>query len=119
MKVAFTTSGNTLESSLDSRFGRAPKFILYDLEKNTFDVVDNQENLNAAQGAGVQSAQTIARLGAKSLVTGHCGPKAFHVLTAAEITVFSCNASTVKEALAQFQAGKLTAMEFSDREGHH
>ncbi len=82
MKIAFTTSGDNLEAPLDSRFGRAPKFLIYDSDEDTFTVIDNQQNLNAAQGAGIQSAETVARLGAESLVTGHCGPKAFRVLGA-------------------------------------
>lgn len=76
MKIALTTSGRDLNAPLDSRFGRAPLFLIYDLDANTFDVVDNQQNLNAAQGAGIQSAQNIARLNVKALITGHCGPKA-------------------------------------------
>lgn len=73
MKIAFTTSGDSLEAQLDSRFGRAPKFLVYDLDNGKFEVIDNQQNLNAAQGAGIQSAETVARLGVKSVVTGHCG----------------------------------------------
>ena len=85
MKIAFSTSGETLDSPLDARFGRAPKFLVYDLDSETFEVVDNRQNLNAAQGAGIQSAETVARLGVNILVTGHCGPKAFRVLRAAGI----------------------------------
>jgi predicted Fe-Mo cluster-binding NifX family protein len=73
MKIAITTSGNDLNSPLDTRFGRAPKFLIYDLEAKTFEIADNEQNLNAAQGAGIQSAQNIARQGVKALVTGHCG----------------------------------------------
>ena len=85
MKIVFTTSGSDLNAPLDSRFGRTPKFLVYDLDSETFEVVDNQQNLNAAQGAGIQSAEAVARLRAKALVTGHCGPKAFRVLLAAGI----------------------------------
>ena len=49
MKIAFTTSGNDLTSSLDSRFGRAPKFLIYDLEEGTFEILDNDQNLHAAR----------------------------------------------------------------------
>ena len=118
MKVAFTTSGENLAASMDSRFGRAPKFLIYDLDKNTFEVIDNQQNLNATQGAGIQSAETVARLGAKSLVTGHCGPKAFRVLLAAGIKVYNTNARTVAEAMEAFRAGTLKPAESADVEGH-
>jgi predicted Fe-Mo cluster-binding NifX family protein len=118
MKIAFTTSGNDLNAPLDSRFGRAPKFLIYDLEAKTFEIIDNEQNLNAAQGAGIQSAQNIARLGVKALVTGHCGPKAFRVLEAAGIKIYNTSAAAVKEALELYIAGKLAEATSSDVEGH-
>ncbi len=118
MKIAFTTSGDNLEAPLDSRFGRAPRFLVYDLDEDTFTVIDNQQNLNAAQGAGIQSAETVARLGAKSLVTGHCGPKAFRVLSAAGVKIFNTNAPTVAAALEQYRSGKLSEASSADVEGH-
>jgi predicted Fe-Mo cluster-binding NifX family protein len=118
MKIALTTSGNDLNATLDSRFGRAPKFLIYDLTAKTFEVVDNEQNLNAAQGAGIQSAQNIARLGVRALVTGHCGPKAFRVLVAAGIKIYNTSATTVTEALEQYHTGKLTEATSADVEGH-
>jgi predicted Fe-Mo cluster-binding NifX family protein len=118
MKIALTTSGNDLKAPLDSRFGRAPKLLIYDLETKTFEVVDNEQNLNAAQGAGIQSAQNIARLGAKALITGHCGPKAFRVLLAAGIKIYNTSAATVSEALELYVAGKLAEAASADVEGH-
>jgi len=118
MKIAFTTSGETPDAPLDSRFGRAAKFLLYDLESETFEVIDNQQNLNAAQGAGIQSAETVARLGAKSLVTGHCGPKAFRVLLAAGIKVYTTEAPTIAAALEEYRSGKLAEANSADVEGH-
>lgn len=118
MKIVFTTSGSDLGAPLDSRFGRAPKFLVYDLDSETFEVIDNQQNLNAAQGAGIQSAEAVARLGAKALVTGHCGPKAFRVLLAAGIKIYNTDARTVAEALDLCRAGKLTEANSADVEGH-
>jgi predicted Fe-Mo cluster-binding NifX family protein len=118
VKIVFTTSGNDLNAPLDSRFGRSPKFLVYDLESETFEVVDNRQNLDAPQGAGIQSAETVARLGAKALVTGHCGPKAFRVLTAAGIRIYHTDAPTVAAALEQYRAGKLPEAKAADVEGH-
>ena len=84
-----------LDSPLDARFGRAPRFLIYDLDSKTFEMIDNQQNLNAAQGAGIQSAETVARKGAKALVTGHCGPKAYRVLKAAGIRIYTSAVATV------------------------
>ena len=118
MKVAFTTSGDSLESPLDSRFGRAPKILVYDQDTKTFEITDNTQNLNAAQGAGIQAAQNVARAGASHLVTGHCGPKAFKVLKAARIAIYTTDAGTVSEALDRFRSGSLTPAQSADVEGH-
>jgi predicted Fe-Mo cluster-binding NifX family protein len=118
MKIAITTSGNNLNAPLDGRFGRTPKFLIYDLDTKTFEIIDNEQNLNAVQGAGIQSAQNIARLGIKALVTGHCGPKAFRVLQAASIKIYNTNTATVAEALDLYSAGKLAEAESTDVEGH-
>ncbi|HOE33574.1 MAG: NifB/NifX family molybdenum-iron cluster-binding protein [Syntrophaceae bacterium] len=118
MKIALTTSGKDLTAPLDGRFGRAPLFLIYDLETKAFEIVDNEQNLNAAQGAGIQSAQNIARQGVKALITGHCGPKAFRVLQAAGIKIYNTNTATVSEAIDLYSAGKLAEAASADVEGH-
>ena len=118
MKIAFTASGNGLDAPMDSRFGRAPKFLIYDLDRETFEVIDNSQNLNAPQGAGIQAAETVVRSGAGILVTGHCGPKAFRVLSSSGIKIYYSAVSTVEAALAAFRNGKLTPTETADVEGH-
>jgi len=118
MKIAFTTSGDTTDSPLDQRFGRAPKYLVYELDDDSFTVHDNSPNMNAAQGAGVQAAETVTRLGAKAIVTGHCGPKAFRVLAAAGVAVYPTDAPTVAEALARYRAGRLQAASGADVDGH-
>ena len=118
MKIVFSTLGDGLDSPLDSRFGRAAKFLVYDLTADTFEVVDNRQNLNAAQGAGIQAAETVARTGAGCVVTGHCGPKAFRVLSAAGIKVYTSAAPTVAAALELYRAGKLAEAANANVEGH-
>jgi len=118
MKIAFTTSGDSLDSPLNSTFGRAPKFLIYDLESDEFTVIDNKQNLNAAQGAGIQAAQTIAGSGAQCLVSGHCGPKAFRVFSVAGIKVFYSDAPTIAVALEQYRSGRLSEAHAADVEGH-
>ena len=87
MKLAFTTLGEKLDSTLDPSFGRARNFLVYDLQTQSIEIISNTKNLEAAQGAGIQAAQTIAKAGAHALITGHCGPKAFRALEAAGIKV--------------------------------
>lgn len=118
MKIAFSTPGVNLNAPVDSQFGRAARFLIYDTETATFALIDNRQSLSAAQGAGIQSAQNVAAGGAQALVTGHCGPKAFRVLSAANIAVYTSDAPTVAEALEHFLRGKLSALREADVEGH-
>ena len=110
MKIAITAHGEDRQATVDSRFGRADYFVLYDQEKDTWDTVSNTQNLEAAHGAGIQAGQSLAKTGASVLVTGHVGPKAFKVVNAANIAMYSLGTmnGTVEEALAAFLAGKLT-----------
>lgn len=81
MKIAISCQGNTLESPVDPRFGRAQGFLVYDLDTNNFEYANNDQNLNIAQGAGIQTAQNVAKTGAKAVITGNVGPKAFSALS--------------------------------------
>ncbi len=118
MKIILTSTGRTLESEIDSRFGRAAMFILFDTESGDFEVIDNKQNLDAAQGAGIQAAQNVFNTGAKAVITGHCGPKAFAALSAAGIKVY-CNATgTVQSMLEQYKNGDLKESQGADVEGH-
>ena len=118
MKIAVTSSGTALDALVDPRFGRAAKFIVVDTESGTLAVHDNTQNLNTAQGAGIQAAQTVSSLGAEAVITGHCGPKAFRTLRAAGIQVVVGAEGTVAEVLEAFKTGKLKATESADVEGH-
>ncbi len=118
MKIAFTASGDSLAAPLDPRFGRAPGFLVYDDEAGTLKSVNNEQNLNASQGAGIQTALLICKQDVDCVITGHCGPKAFQTLKAANIKVYPCKAGTIEEAYKQFKAGELTAAEVANAEAH-
>jgi predicted Fe-Mo cluster-binding NifX family protein len=107
-----------MQAALDPRFGRAPNYLVYDLDSSAFEVIDNQKSQEASHGAGILAAERVARTGATALVTGHCGPKAFRVLKAAGIKIFTCEAATVAEALDQYRAGQLVEAGGADVSGH-
>lgn len=118
MKIVITATGETLDADVDPRFGRAAKFILFDTETDEFEAVDNTQNLNAAQGAGIQAAESVSRLGAEGVISGHCGPKAFRALTAAGIAIYTGAEGTVSEAVEQFRSGSLSRAGSADVDGH-
>jgi len=118
MKVIVTTVGPTLDSPVDPRFGRAAMFLLVDTETGAVSAHDNAQNLNAAQGAGIQAAEAASRLGAKAVLTGHCGPKAFRALHAAGIQIYLGARGTAREAVEQFTKGLLKPAGAADVAGH-
>ena len=108
MKILFTAKGKTLDDQMDSRFGRAAGFIVYDNETETYEWYDNNENKQAGHGAGTNAAQTVADLGAEAVVTFHVGDKAQQVLNTVNINVYShIENMTIKEAIKKFQNGEL------------
>lgn len=118
MKIVITARGDGLDAEVDGRFGRAARFVLYDTETLKVQSIGNQQSLNAAQGAGIQAAETIARLGAECLLTGHCGPKAFRTLAAAGIRVYAGAAGTVSQAIDSFLEGSLKQAAAADVDEH-
>jgi predicted Fe-Mo cluster-binding NifX family protein len=117
MKLAISSTGKELTSTVDSRFGRAQFFIIYDTDTETFEVMENP-NLGGAHGVGAKTAQDIANAGVKAILTGNVGPNAYNVLKAAKIDVFTVSGKTVQEAIDQFKNETLTKAEGATRKGH-
>ncbi|MDD2574824.1 MAG: NifB/NifX family molybdenum-iron cluster-binding protein [Firmicutes bacterium] len=107
MKIAVSATGNTLESQLDLRFGRAAAFIIMDTETMDFEAVDNSGAV-AAGGAGISAAQLVADKDVEAVITGNVGPNAMNVLKAANIEIYRGNAASVKDNVEQFKKGGLT-----------
>jgi predicted Fe-Mo cluster-binding NifX family protein len=118
MYIALSSKGNTLESEIDPRFGRAGFFLLVDPETMEVKVIENKQNLQLPQGAGIQAAQIVVEQGAKTVLTGNCGPKAFKVLQAAGVNVGIGISGTVQEAVNQYKQGKVSFTQTPNVEGH-
>lgn len=119
MKIAVTSTGGTSDSLVDPRFGRAGFFVIYDTESGEYRAIDNSVNSASAQGAGVRSGEVISDNGIDVVISGHVGPKAHRVLSAAGVrTVVAGQGVTVDQALKSFMAGELEEIDGPDVEGH-
>lgn len=118
MRVAVSAEGRDIDAQVDPRFGRAGCFLVVDSETLDFEVLQNEQNLQAAQGAGIQAATLVARSKVQAVLTGHCGPKAFKTLQAAGIPVVVGVTGTVREAVQRFARGELSFASAPDVEGH-
>lgn len=118
MRIAVSTQAKDLEGQVDSRFGRAPYFIVVETETNHFEVIQNSQSLDLPQGAGIQSAQNVLVCKPDAVLTGNCGPKAFRVLQAAGVKVAVGVKGKIKDAIKDYLNGKYSEAEEANVEGH-
>ena len=120
MKIAITASGEDLDSAVDRVFGRAKLFLNTDSEGENVEVLENSENVNAAQGAGIQAARQVANKCVDILLTGNVGPNAFRALEAASIRVFQFESDTltIRDALSAWKGGRLQEAKAPTAKGH-
>jgi len=120
MKVAITAGGDDLNSPVDRVFGRSRYFVIADPEGMNVEVLENSQNVNAAQGAGIQAARQIANHSVNVLLTGNVGPNAFRALEAASVRVFQFEKDilTIRDALTAWKEGRLHEVKAPTAKGH-
>lgn len=119
MKIAISANSNSFDSPVDVRFGRAAGFIIYDTKTSQFNFVENTQNLEAAQGAGIQAAQNVLEHQVEAVITGNCGPKAFKVLNSAGAKIYTVSSDlTIAKAVEKFNNSELEESKDANVEGH-
>ncbi len=119
MNIAVTAKGSSLEAPFDERFGRASYFIIIDSDSGEIvKEFNNEQNLNAVQGSGIESSKVLADLDVSVLLSGHVGPKALEVLIMGKISAYKVEASTVQEAFTKFKAKDVTLIHEADVATH-
>jgi len=118
MLIAVTAKSSKPESEVDPRFGRAICFHLVDTDTGETKIVENKQSLEAVQGAGIQTAETIINQKAEAVLTGHCGPKAFQVLNAAGVKVIVGVEGKIDEVVEKYKSGGYQAASSPDVESH-
>ncbi len=119
MKIAISATEKDINSDINPRFGRAKYFLVYETETGSHEFKDNLQNMNAGQGAGIQTGQNICNWGAQAVITGHVGPKSFRVLSSAGIDIYLVNeAISLRAVVEKFKNEELQKTENADVEGH-
>jgi predicted Fe-Mo cluster-binding NifX family protein len=109
IKIAVSSEGPSLDDLLDSRFGRAAGFVVVDPDTMESTYLNNSSAQMRGQGAGIQAAEMVAGSGAKLVLTGWVGPKAFQALNAAGIQVGQdLQGLTVRQAVERYKSGQVT-----------
>ena len=118
MKVAVSSTGKTLDSPIDPRFGRCSYFLIVETGEMSFEAFSN-ESIALGGGAGIQSAQFIASKGVEAVLTGNCGPNAMSALSAAGVKVIVGQTGTVREAVERYKRGELRSASGANVDAHY
>lgn len=119
MKIAIPVAVKSNDGIVDLRFGRTRWFAIADTSNNSWTFIDNSQDMQAAQGAGIQAATTVVNAGAKAVIATNLGPKAIKVLQAAGVKVYTAPENvTAQAAVELLQDNQLTEMEQANVAGH-
>lgn len=106
--VAISAGGKDLNACVEPRFGRARFFVLVDPATEDWESFDNLANLSSQQDVGILTAKNLTKNRVvQTVVTGHCGPKAFKELKEAGVKVFLNARGSLRQVLKKLRLGEL------------
>ncbi len=106
MKILFVTDEPTLESKIAKRFGHAKYYLIYDLEKNTFEAMENP-----GHGEKHEVLYDLAEKGVKTFIVGNIGPGAYETAQEIGAEIYLARLMKAKDALEKFKNGELEKLE--------
>lgn len=102
-------SDSGLGAAVDPRFGRAPFYVLMDLESGEVLYTLPNTAAEAAHGAGISAARLMGEREVQAVIAGRFGPKAHDALVGLGITLWAApDGLTVGQALERLKQGSLT-----------
>jgi predicted outer membrane repeat protein len=109
MKIIMPVDEKMMETNVCISFGRAPFFLIYNLETKESLFIENTA-AESIGGAGISAAQTIVDNKADVLLTPRCGEKAAQVLNAAQIKLYKTTYVSAMENIEAYKAGQLSLL---------
>ena len=100
MKVLIAIENNAgLDSTLDSRLGRAGYFLVYDTDEQKILTIQENQFKNEGHGVGIKAATFVIENGCQVVIGAQPGPKAAAILEQAKVKMIVDDEGTVTEAL--------------------
>jgi len=110
MKIAISSTGKTLKSDVDARFGRCNYFLIVEIDKKKKEIKNFKaiENTGKDQmgGAGITAGQIVAKQKVDAIITVNLGPRAFSVFEQFKIKTYQ-GEGKIKEVVQDFLDGNL------------
>lgn len=112
MRIAIPSSGKTLDSSVDQRFGRCRYFIIVETDNDRIISEKYIENEAAYErgGAGIQAAENIGKQNVNAVIADSIGPNAFRVLNALNIEIYNAT-GVIRDVVRDFIDKKLSRIQ--------
>ena len=109
-----------LESKLSEHFGRAPYFMVVEIDsKGEIVNVEAIPNTSEHFGGFGRPPDKILQLRPTALITYGMGPRALSIFQQARVAVLRANASTVREVIEAFKRNELEELTEGCREARH
>lgn len=106
MIIAVSSTGRSLSSMVNPRFGRSSCFVVVDTATGDHRALDNSA-AESRGGAGIETARLLLDNGVDAVVAGYVGPHAFDALKASGIKVFAGVDGTVEQAVLGIAEGRI------------
>jgi predicted Fe-Mo cluster-binding NifX family protein len=97
MKIAITSTGEGLDSTIDPRFGRCAFFAIHDTESNVTEFIANPAK-ESPEGAGPAAVQFVAGYKVEKIISGEFGIKIKSILESLHIEMITNKDATSKIA---------------------
>ena len=118
MKVCISSTGITLDSNVDPRFGRCAFFIIYNTDSDTFEYYEN-ESRNTMGGAGIQAAQKALENKVDAVISGNIGPNSFKVFNTSAIKIYTGVSGSIRDVIAQLKNNELNQAAAPNVQSHY
>ena len=99
--------GNELNARLSEHFGRAPYFIIVELEDGNISNVQVVPNESEHFGGFGRPPDRILQFRPNAVITYGMGPRALSIFQEARIAVLKANADTVKDVVEAYRQDRL------------
>jgi len=111
--------GNGLNARLSEHFGRAPYFIIVELEDGNISNVQVVPNESEHFGGFGRPPDRILQFRPNAVITYGMGPRALSIFQEARIAVLKANADTVKDVVEAYEQDKLEELTEGCRHARH
>ena len=110
MKVAISSEGPDLESSVSRRFGVSPYLLIVDLGSGTLEAVQNPGSV-AQRSAGIQTVVQLLSRDVQVLLTGYCSPVARQYLETNGVQVHAGLSGIARDILQRYRTAEIESGE--------